>query len=602
LVTGTTTVQDFALPALPTGLLSGTVVEAVSGVPLSATLVVEGTPAWTVTDPATGVYSLSLPAGVYTVSARSTGHRVGRAAAVPIAVGQTTIRHLSLITAPTVLLVDSGAWYYRSQIGYYQAALDDLDYLYDSHVVKHLPGNAPVITDVLPYEVVIWSAPYDAPGNVGASAVISSYLDGGGRLLLSGQDVGFWDGGGSGMTFARYFPDRLYASFVADDAPTRQVAGRSGDVFDGLGLSIEGGDGADNQAYPDVIAVRDPDYAARVFDYLGDGSAGQRVGLCQPFRALYLAYGFEAVDSATARREVMGRGIDWLMSPRQARGVQLALHTRPTQIAPPGGTVTHVLRLRNTGETQPADTFDVTLESAKGWTYSLSESTVTLSSCLAAILTLTVEIPPTAGWDEADVMTLTARSSAAPAIAASAVVTSKAPAPILLVDDDRWYDQEDRYTTALQARGYRHDVWDVHDRGWTGPSADTLSLYPIVLWYTAYDWFQPLSADEEARLMHYLDAGGRLFLSSQDYLSISGLTPLGQDYLGLVDYTVDVTTTVAFLSAPLFAWLNCKAIATGDVPPDSAPPPWLRVLSWTGVFFLTCFSILFLVVHFGFRG
>jgi len=65
---------------------------------------------------------------------------------------------------------------------------------------------------------------------------------------------------------------------------------------------------------------------------------------------------------------------------------------------------------------------------------------------------------------------------------------------------------------------------------------------------------------------------------------------------------VDVTTTVAFLSAPLFAWLNCKAIATRDVPPDAAPPKWLRVLSWAGVVFLTCFSILFLVVHFGFRG
>jgi Mn2+/Fe2+ NRAMP family transporter len=65
---------------------------------------------------------------------------------------------------------------------------------------------------------------------------------------------------------------------------------------------------------------------------------------------------------------------------------------------------------------------------------------------------------------------------------------------------------------------------------------------------------------------------------------------------------VDVTTTVAFLSAPLFAWLNCKAIATGDVPPEAAPPKWLRVLSWAGVVFLTCFSILFLVVYFGFRG
>jgi Mn2+/Fe2+ NRAMP family transporter len=64
---------------------------------------------------------------------------------------------------------------------------------------------------------------------------------------------------------------------------------------------------------------------------------------------------------------------------------------------------------------------------------------------------------------------------------------------------------------------------------------------------------------------------------------------------------VDVTTTVAFLSAPLFAYLNFRVISTGAVPADAAPPAWLRVLSRAGLIFLTFFSILFLVVHFGFR-
>ncbi len=545
LVSGTTTVQDFALTTLPTGVISGTVTKAGSGVPLSATLSVEGTPAGAGTDPATGVYSLSLPAGVYTLTVRSVGHRLGRATAVPVTVGQTTIRHFSLVTAPTILLVDSGAWYYRSQVGYYQAALDDLDYLYDTRIVKQLPGDRPTITDVLPYDILIWSAPQDAPGYIGASSVISSYLDGGGRLLLSGQDVGFWDGGGSGFTFSRYYPHRLYAAFIADDAPTRQVTGRSGDVFDGLNLSIEGGDGADNQFYPDVIEAENADYATSVLSYQGDGSAGQRVGLCQPYRALYLAFGLEGIDDAAVRREVMERAIDWLMSPRQDRGVELALQTRPTQIAPPGNTVTHVLRLRNTGETQPSDSYQVTLESVKGWPHSLSGSMFTLSSCSTTILTLTVDIPIAAGWDEADVFSITVRSGTDPATSASVVVTSKAPAPILLVDDDRWYEMEDRYTTVLRALDYGHDVWDVQDRVGLGPPADILSLYPIVVWYSAYDWFSPLTAGEEARLMSYLDGGGRLFFSGQDYLYVSGLTALGRDYFALIGYTEDLSSTVA---------------------------------------------------------
>lgn len=553
LITGTTTVQDFALTSLPTGLLSGTVTEAGSGTPLSATLTVEGTPAQTTTDPASGVYSLNLPAGVYTVSARSIGHRVGWATAMPITVAQTTVHNFTLITAPTILLVDSGAWYYGSQTSYYQTALDDLNYLYDTHTVKHLPGDVPTSTTFLPYDIVIWSAPNDAPGYIGASAAITTYLENGGLFLLSGQDVGYWDGGGSGRTFANYFRDYLYAKFVADNASTRQVIGLGGDIFDGLAFSIKEGDGANNQAYPDVITAYGDDletgcqtvYPASVLNYQDDGSAGQRVGLCQPYRALYLAFGFEAIDSAATRQEVMARAIDWLTSPRQEIGVRLTPQTRDTQIALPGETVTHRLCLQNTGETLLADTYDVTPESAQGWAYTLSGNTFALSSCTTAALTLTVQIPTTAGRDEAEVVTLTARSRSDPGITASAVVTSKTPATVLLVDDDRWYDQQARYTAALKARGYHHDVWDVRAREWASPPTDTLSMYPIVLWYTAYDWYSPLTSDEEARLMRYLDAGGRLFFSGQDYLYESGLTDLGRDYFGLADYIEDQTSTTA---------------------------------------------------------
>jgi uncharacterized repeat protein (TIGR01451 family) len=492
---------------------------------------------------------------------------------VPIAIGQTTIRNFSLASAPTILLVDSGAWYYDSQIGYYQAALDTLNYLYDTHTIKHLPDDVPTIADVSSYDLVMWSAPSDAPGYIGASAVITSFLESGGRLLLSGQDIGFWDGGGLGLAFSNYFRDYLYATLIADNAATRQVIGRSGDIFDGLDFSIEGGDGADNQVYADVVAPYEPDYASPMLDYQDDGSAGLRVGLCRPYRVLYLSFGFEGIDNAATRQEVMRRAIDWLVSPHQAWGAELAPQTQFSQIALPSKTVTHVLRLRNTGETQPADTYDVTTESAKGWAHTLSGNTFPLLSCLTATLTLTVQVPPTAGWDETEVITLTARSRGDPDVTASVVLTSKTPAPILLVDDDRWYEQENHYVTALQARGYRHDVWDVQTRGWIGPPADTLSLYPIVLWYTAYDWYSPLSIAEEARLMHYLDGGGRLFFSSQDYLYISGLTSLGRDYFGLADYTDDLISTVA-------TGINGSPIGDrlGPFPLDYPFPNWSDVL------------------------
>jgi Mn2+/Fe2+ NRAMP family transporter len=64
---------------------------------------------------------------------------------------------------------------------------------------------------------------------------------------------------------------------------------------------------------------------------------------------------------------------------------------------------------------------------------------------------------------------------------------------------------------------------------------------------------------------------------------------------------VDATTTLAFLSAPLFAFLNIRAVAIGPVPHDAAPPRWLSILSWIGLAILIGFSVFFLVVHFGSR-
>ncbi|UCE60013.1 MAG: Nramp family divalent metal transporter [Phycisphaerales bacterium] len=62
---------------------------------------------------------------------------------------------------------------------------------------------------------------------------------------------------------------------------------------------------------------------------------------------------------------------------------------------------------------------------------------------------------------------------------------------------------------------------------------------------------------------------------------------------------VDFAASVAFLSAPLFAYLNYRVIAGGSLPREAIPPRWLLVLSWAGLVFLAGFSILYLEVRFG---
>jgi hypothetical protein len=52
-------------------------------------------------------------------------------------------------------------------------------------------------------------------------------------------------------------------------------------------------------------------------------------------------------------------------------------------------------------------------------------------------------------------------------------------------------------------------------------------------------WDYTLSAANEAALAVYLDQGGRLFLSSQEYLYDRGLTDFGRNYLHIGQYTDD---------------------------------------------------------------
>ena len=65
-----------------------------------------------------------------------------------------------------------------------------------------------------------------------------------------------------------------------------------------------------------------------------------------------------------------------------------------------------------------------------------------------------------------DVISVPAGSS----LTATDVVTrhTKTPAPVLLVDDDRWYSFADQFKEALDLNGIPYDYWYV-PKSWSGP-------------------------------------------------------------------------------------------------------------------------------------
>lgn len=539
-ITGTTTRLDFSLTPLPAGNVRGSLTDASTGKPLSGTIIVLGTP---VALSAAGSYSLTLPGGNFELRALAWAHRV-LTSTVTILPGQIVTRNFALPPAPTILLVDSGAWYNDSQIGYYRAALDELGYIYAERRVKSLLADVPISTTLSPYDVVIWSAPHDAPGYIGSGDAISTYLSSGGSLFLSGQDVGYWDGG-LNLTGAAYYIARLKAFAVKDDAGSLALTGRG--IFSGVNVSIQGAGGADNQLYPDAITSADPGSTADAFRYGNDLLGAQSVGTCLPYRAVYLGFGFEAIANSAARREVMSRTLGYFVSPRNAAGMTLNARD-DLLIAPAGSLVTQTFELRNIAELGGSDTFSLSAQSS-GWGVSPPNASIALDSCRRQTITLTVSIPPDAPRNVAQTITLTARSTASPSLSLSAPFTVKTPAVALIVDDDRFYEVEGAYQTALISNGLSFDRWNV-PKAWAGfepatPSPERLKWYSFVIWFTGYDWFQPLTAANELTLTQYLKSGGRVLLSAQDYLGWIDLSSFARSRLGILDYAADLTTTLA---------------------------------------------------------
>ncbi len=537
---------NFALTALPTGILFGNVQKEDTDIPLSATLSVSGTHITATTDAATGLYSQHLPAGEYTLRVESWGHRVLITTGVRVTVGSATELNLDLAPAPTILLVDSGAWYYRSEIEYFQQALADLRYLYDTWKIKKTVESifvAPDSEDLAAYDIIIWSSPEDSPHYTGSSDALTDYLDQGGKLFITGQDIGFWD------QYRGFYRYRLRSIYKGDNAPSRTIIGEPDSTFASITLTLNGDDSADNQKYPDMFEPIDDTASAPVYAYEDGGYAGQEIGLCTPYRAVYFAFGFEGISGRDTRREVMERVIETLTTPPQPQGLRLE-PARQVTVKGTAAIITHTLLARNEG--QNTEQYSWKLTDADWQTEMMNANftaplapTFTLDSCQWFTVGVRVTTSTAARFNLADQIQFTLQSQANPAISQTALITSKLPAPILLVDDDRWYEREGFYQNALDTLGLPYDYWNTDDYMNVPDSLPLsyLARYPIVIWFTAYDWHRPLLDEEEVVLKEYLDAGGRLFFTSQDYLYYHDLNDFGRDYLGIYGYTEDMTVT-----------------------------------------------------------
>jgi len=212
----------------------------------------------------------------------------------------------------TILLVDDDYYYgLYSYESYYKNALDAGNYSYNIWHVSAL-GSSPNTTILSSYQVVIWFT-----GNDWSTTLISadqtnlqSYLDSGGNLFISGQDIG-WDLTNNGTVANTFYSNYLHAQYVRDNTNIYDLYGITEDpIGDALILNITGGDGANNQYWPSEIAPNDT-YASMVFNYTGNGCGAIKVNT-GTYKVVYFAFGFEAINNATDRNTVMSRVVTWL--------------------------------------------------------------------------------------------------------------------------------------------------------------------------------------------------------------------------------------------------------------------------------------------------
>ena len=306
----TTTQLDFKLAPSPTTMAVGQITTADTAQPVSATVSLEGTPVSAVTD-ASGRYTFTAPSGDYelVVWPALPGRR-GRREPVNLRAGEIETYDFALEGAPSILLVDADSWLPATEASYYEQALRQLLYPYAVHVVDDVDA-VPSSADMENFAIVIWSQPESSPGSLDAWGSLGAYLDAGGRLFISGQDIGFWD------DFCElgleYYREYLHARYVLADVVSTRVEGLAGSIMEGLDLELNAPDSARNQESPSEISIADI-LASPILEYEGNGVAGLMGNNCT-HRVVYLAFGLGGSGPAAARATLLGRAIEWLTLP-----------------------------------------------------------------------------------------------------------------------------------------------------------------------------------------------------------------------------------------------------------------------------------------------
>ncbi|MGI9457978.1 MAG: fibronectin type III domain-containing protein [Aeoliella sp.] len=164
------------------------------------------------------------------------------------------------------------------------------------------------------YDAVMWfsgeESTADDTFNGTEQTLVSAYLTGGGKLFVSGAEIG-WDleAQGNGQSF---YNNSLRADYVSDDANTYDAQGAAGSIFAGLSFSFDDGtQGFYDVTFPDVISPLGG--ATTALNYVGGTGGGAAIQYDSggDTKVVNFGFPFETITTEADRNAAMDRVLDF---------------------------------------------------------------------------------------------------------------------------------------------------------------------------------------------------------------------------------------------------------------------------------------------------
>ncbi len=266
------------------------------------------------TVPGGGIYSLPVVAGRYRIVVDPEIPYTDREVSdIEVTIGASTEADFFLTPAPLMLVDDDGGDFFES---FYSTPLQNAGYdtyVWDTSV------NGPPLTEHSYFQALIWFTGDQNQNTLTATEqqVLGNFLDSGGALLLTGQNIA------EDLAGESFLADYLGAGFISASSNQLQVQGVAGDpVTAGLSLLLAGVGGAGNQTSTDILCTAGSSSVV-CMRYGGASQPIAGVRLESPYKMIFLGFGLEGASGlggTTSRQEFLNAVLQWFQIPTGVQG------------------------------------------------------------------------------------------------------------------------------------------------------------------------------------------------------------------------------------------------------------------------------------------